>query len=198
MSVCVVCGNQFDLTEASENKREDTCSRSCSLSLAWRSRDRRPIAERFVNKILIGNDCWEWTGRKDKDGYGRTRYNVKPYRSCRASKMSYELFIGPFPEGMQACHKCDNPSCVRPSHIFPGTQSDNMRDAVAKNRKQGVRGENNYHAKLTDKQVVEIKGLIKEGVRVHLIAQRFNVSDSAIWNIKYGKRWVYGSPSVSA
>jgi len=91
--------------------------------------------ERFwtlVKKSDNPNDCWEWQGGKDKDGYGR--YNMKPTR-YGAHRLSYMWTKGPIPPGMVVCHSCDNPGCVNPDHLWVGTQQDNVKDMDQKNRR---------------------------------------------------------------
>lgn len=94
--------------------------------------------ERFWNKVefIPFHSCWEWNAGKDKDGYGQFSSYIsykkrKPYRSNR---FVWELLFGPIPAGMLICHICDNPSCVRPDHLFLGTPSDNLKDAYRKGR----------------------------------------------------------------
>ena len=92
-----------------------------------------PLQERFEAKAPIGHDdeCWPWLGAKRR-GYGLIWADG---RKRPAHQVAWELANGePFPTGMHACHTCDNPSCVNPAHIFPGTRSDNLRDAVRKGR----------------------------------------------------------------
>jgi DNA-binding CsgD family transcriptional regulator len=88
--------------------------------------------ERFWRKVRKGEECWEWTGfRVPPLGYGRFRLNDE---QTWAHRVSWELTFGPIPEGLQVCHRCDNPPCVRPDHLFLGTPLDNVRDMIGKGR----------------------------------------------------------------
>ena len=92
--------------------------------------------ERFWTRVVgdLATGCWLWTGPRFREGYGSLSYG--PLR-IRAHRFSWELHVGPIPEGLVVCHRCDNPPCVRPDHLFLGTQSDNLHDAVAKGRPIG-------------------------------------------------------------
>lgn len=106
----------------------------------------RPLAERFWEKVTIAgpDECWPWTA-STRSGYGV--FSINGTRRP-APQVAWELRHGePFPEAMRACHTCDNPPCCNPAHIWPGTQQDNIRDAVAKGRIDPKRGPRITHCK---------------------------------------------------
>lgn len=88
--------------------------------------------ETFWNRVDKSGECWEWLGGKDRDGYGRIVINGKWWGSHR---LSYTLVKGEIPKGLVICHSCDNPGCVNPSHLFVGTQTDNVKDMDSKGRR---------------------------------------------------------------
>src|SRR3990167_6332282 len=92
-----------------------------------------PKEQRFWRMVYRTDWCWLWLGAKLKKGYGVFRETC-PRRSVLAHRVAYELANGPIPGGKFVCHHCDNPSCVRPSHLFLGTQKDNMADCSRKGR----------------------------------------------------------------
>ncbi len=96
--------------------------------------ESRPILRR-VKKT----GCWEWTRAKTHDGYGHMTYRLgisSKAGSVLAHRLAYEITKGPIPAGMYVCHHCDNPPCVRPDHLFLGTQRDNVYDSIAKRRRR--------------------------------------------------------------
>lgn len=96
----------------------------------------KSLAERFERKVrrLAGEDaCWEWVGAKNEAGYGQI-YSGYPGRRLYAHRVAWEMANKPIPAGMQVRHRCDNPRCVRPSHLELGTDAENRRDMAARNR----------------------------------------------------------------
>lgn len=96
-----------------------------------------PLIERFNSKVIrMGIDeCWGWNAAKDNQGYGRIGMRtVRGKRAVQASRVSWMLFVGDIPEGLSVCHRCDNPECTNPKHLFLGTPKQNTLDMVAKGR----------------------------------------------------------------
>lgn len=92
----------------------------------------RPLGDRFWEKVLVIDDedsCWEWQASLNSQGYGQLFYNQRP---IGAHRLSYFLTFGKYSSELEVCHRCDNPRCVRPSHLFLGTHKDNMRDCNQK------------------------------------------------------------------
>lgn len=137
----------------------------------------------FWSKVEKSDGCWEWTGAKSDPGYGT--FNVG-YHNVRAHRLSYELLIGEIEQGMFICHKCDNPSCVNPEHLFMGTPGDNMRDMVNKGRNPDIFGRNNPVAKLTEQEVKEI--YIDPRINKE-IAEDYSISNGYASMIRKGKVW---------
>ena len=139
---------------------------------------------RRVRKDDSADSCWIWTGGRDADGYGVFYYNG---RSRRAHRVAYEWEHGKF-EG-ELLHRCDTPSCIRPSHVRPGTQAENLADARQKGRKDD-RGSANSFAKLTDSEVREMRALYAGGGWTqHQLAARFGIHQTHVSDVVTGKRW---------
>lgn len=90
---------------------------------------------RFMSYVQEGDGCWLWTGDKFRDGYGKFKGPAPDHKTYQAHRFSFEHFIGPIPDGLLVCHRCDTPPCVRPDHLFTGTHYDNVQDAIAKGRR---------------------------------------------------------------
>lgn len=102
--------------------------------------------DRFFTHVRLASyvgGCAEWTGYRNPDGYGMINTGSRTDGSRRtigAHRFAWEMLRGPVPAGLQVCHKCDNPACVEPSHLWLGTFADNMKDKVAKGRQSTARG----------------------------------------------------------
>lgn len=132
------------------------------------------------------DECWEWQGHKNRDGYGAICHESKRYL---AHRVAYELHYGPIPEGEEVCHSCDNPACCNWAHLFAGVHAVNAADMVSKNRQ--ARGERVGNAKLTNADVVEIRRLCRSGISQAAVARQFNISDSTVSQIVLFKRWIH-------
>ena len=111
------------------------------------------IKERFMRKVKMPEEfggCWLWVAARNKYGYGWVAYGGS---SSLAHRVAHLLFIGPIPEGMCILHRCDNPPCVNPEHLFLGTRTDNNEDKKQKGRCASLSGERNPKARLTENQV---------------------------------------------
>ncbi len=145
---------------------------------------RPDVRTRFDAQVSKSEGCWLWGGAK-RLGYGRIRVNGK---KVTASRLAYEIHFGPIPAGMLVCHRCDNPSCVRPDHLFLGTHAENVRDMVSKRRHiDGKRrGQENGNAKLTEAQVLSIRSDLRTQ---SAIAREYGVGQALVSKIKLGKLW---------
>lgn len=147
-------------------------------------------ADRFWEKVAIRPAaCWKWTGQQGHCGYGRLEERRGHCRKViYAHRVSWEIHFGAIPKGKHVLHRCDNPSCVNPAHLFLGDQRTNNADKIAKNRQaKGIRFP---RAKLNDAAVIEIWRLNKiEKQTQQSIADRFGVSISQINFVLKRRTW---------
>ena len=144
------------------------------------SRKRVSLLERLRKFVVVAEEsqCWVWNGAREEKGYGKTKIAGKQVAVHRAV---YELLVGPISPGMSCCHRCDNPSCCNPDHLFLGTQRDNTDDMLAKNRQ---------HSKLNPEQVREIRKIYKHGgITQKQLAEQYNVSKYTINDLILNKTW---------
>ena len=155
----------------------------------------RSIIKRFFDKVdiegplILDTHCWQWKASKNGSGYGQLGGGFGK-RPLAAHRVSYELFRSKIPDGFVVCHRCDNPSCVNPAHLFVGTHKDNIQDALRKGRMKGVPDELkvpkvNRVLKLTDAQIRAIRC----DSRLHKdIAREYKIHYSTVSRIKGGSR----------
>ena len=140
----------------------------------------------FWKKVMKSESCWAWTAYRDRHGYGY--FCVQSGWPEHAHRVAWRLTYGNIPEGVYVLHKCDTPSCVRPDHLFLGTQADNMRDAKEKGRT--CRGEDHPGHRLTEQQAQDIRLLVQAGGDSHeTIARRFGISRRLVGMIARRERW---------
>jgi hypothetical protein len=141
--VCPVCGATFTRPKGyskTQWRNHKTCGKPCGNELIRRNWKRviPPLSERFLKKVKKFQDgCWEWTGATNTKGYGQIRVGEKKGNAL-AHRVAWFLEYGKWPE-LHVLHRCDNSKCVRISHLFEGTQKDNMMDASIKGRIHGLR-----------------------------------------------------------
>ncbi|MFZ3166395.1 MAG: HNH endonuclease [Candidatus Methanoperedens sp.] len=137
--------------------------------------------------IKSKSECWNWKGYTTPDGYGEMRINYLRYRTHR---LVYELTYGSIPNNMLVCHKCDNPSCCNPDHLWLGTIQQNIKDMDNKGRRKISYGEKSPTHKLTSSQVKEIRRLYTtKNYTQRDLAKNFGVCQTTIWFILTNKNW---------
>jgi len=138
---------------------------------------------RFWNNVNVNPEgCWDWLAGRN-DGYGVLQVCGT---SKKAHRFSYALHFGKIPDGLYVCHHCDNRACVRPDHLFLGTQHQNILDALSKGRMVANRGDRHGRSKLKEIDICEIRRddrLLKD------IAKDYNVHLSTIWLVKKRRNW---------
>lgn len=186
--ICAQCGNNFTVAPNKTKSGRRYCSAPCSHA---HSRGRSKITDpesHFWSRVEKTDSCWLWLGSKAHTGHGTVRWQG---RSIGAYRVAWMLTNGPIPDGLSVCHNCpggDNPACVRPDHLFLGTQSDNTVDAWRKNRIS--RGENRRNSKLTESDVraIRVKSRVNE-MSQRQLAREFGVSSNVIRAILLGRTW---------
>ncbi|MCC0013822.1 MAG: HNH endonuclease [Rhodobiaceae bacterium] len=147
---------------------------------------------RFWSKVAVtasDDDCWEWQAATDKRGYGRFSVGTSRNATMLAHRAAFVLSAGFLPEAV--CHRCDNPRCCNPDHLFAGTRNDNNKDMTAKGRhwsvvcpEKSVKGEAHGSAKLTEDDVIAIRREYASGhVSQRALAARYGVSQRTVVKI---------------
>jgi hypothetical protein len=175
------------------------CSKDCELAAR---REPAFIARRFWSKVDKSAVCWLWNGSRNRRGYGL--FNIDR-RSRLAPRIAWTLTVGAIPDGMSVLHKCDNPPCVNPEHLFLGTMRDNVLDMLQKNRANPAkgersgprkhpervpRGETSGKSKLTDDAVRTIRAEYSAGTVTRAdLARRFAVKHTTVCDIVARRAW---------
>jgi len=159
------------------------------------------ISQKFWANVEIKGqaDCWEWKLSKTRKGYGQYRFNGVMMQTHR---IAWALTNGDIPQGKLVCHKCDNPGCVNPLHLFLGTHFDNMADMVSKGRqikgdihparmfKGKVVGSKNGRSKITEDDADQIRQLYSMGgIKQKELGEKFGINQRTVSTIVTGKNW---------
>ena len=147
------------------------------------------LKRRLLAKIDVCQQtgCWNWTASKNARGYGQF-WDGETMRTSH--RVSFQIHTGRIPDGMHVLHRCDNPACICPDHLFLGTNTDNMADRDAKGRVAHQRGEAHGCAKLCANDVIEIRAAQNvAGLDRHALAERYGISNKYIRKIWDRKSW---------
>jgi hypothetical protein len=193
---CEQCGKAFTVGAATFAKRGARyCGRRCATLAAI-----TPLRDRFWTRVNKTDTCWLWTGSTaGQSGYGVIGIGPRGAGKIYTHRLSYEIHVGPIPEGMRVCHNCpegDNPLCCNPAHLFLGTDADNAADKVAKGRQ--TRGESNASTKLTEAQARTALSIdTSQRGAVAKLAREFGVSHATICDVISGRTWKHLRPDPS-
>ncbi len=160
---------------------------------------RGSLAERFWKKVVkLGDDkCWSWLGATSAKGYGMIGNGGRGSGNTSAHRASFLIHHGSIPDGLHVLHKCDNPPCTNPNHLFAGTPKDNTQDMMGKQRHFTItkpdrvaRGERSGTAKIKDNQVALILSEYGEGkISQRALAKKYDVNQATILRILQRKTW---------
>lgn len=158
--------------------------------------DIAKIVGRFESRYIPEptSGCWLWFAAADAKGYGRMNLGGGIY--VKAHRLSYVLFKGPL--DFFALHRCDNPACVNPNHLFDGSWRENTQDSWNKGRRAHIRtpvGEANKKTSLNNEQVYEVRARMARGEKPEALAPEYGVTGATLYNIKNGVTWRHLLPS---
>ena len=158
-----------------------------------KTRDKQSKLNRVLTEYKIDEKgCWNWTGGKQPNGYGWLYLGLVDGKSTAGypHRISYEIHKGFIPDGLNVCHKCDNPLCINPEHLFVGTDDDNHKDKVSKNRQ--IKGETHGGHKLTEQDVLNIRSEYRRdiyGCGYVALGNKYNVDKLTIKTIVDRVTW---------
>jgi len=187
-ATCQCCGKLFRIAPCRILRGEGKfCSVPCYTIYVSRP---KKVSERFWSHVETEPACWLWSGAKDKNGYGKFWSQTTGH--IRAHRMSWILEYGDIPKPLFVLHRCDNPACVRPSHLWLGTNRDNMEDMAIKGR--SLNGSKNASCKLSREEVAEIRRLYSgRGSTEVELGQQFSITQGNVSHIVTGRTWKHGS-----
>lgn len=146
------------------------------------------IEARILARLTRSGECWEWCGATNQYGYGRIRIGGRATGKLHAvHRVMYGIYCAPVPAELDVLHTCDNPACVKPTHLFIGTHTDNMKDKERKRRGNHPKGNERANAKLNDARAAEI--IASRGTPQKELAARFGVSVQTIAAVQTGRKW---------
>jgi len=198
-SICPTCKETFFYTPRScwWHKRKIFCSLECHRKRGRIVKTHQEYLERlkyFYEKNVIKkskSECWGWT-KSLKEQYGII--SVSGFSKTRAHRASWIIHFGEIPENMCVLHKCDNPACTNPEHLFLGTRAENNADMVSKKRNKKFPGSTNPRAIITDDVALLIKKMLSDKVSATKIAIDLGIKRHIVYGIKYNKNWRSISP----
>lgn len=157
--------------------------------MAYKTRAIVPWRARFWRFVTPGDPdaCWEWTGARNEHGYGRLNLGRAGAGQIKAHRASFEIHVGSIPDGMSVCHRCDNPPCVNPAHLFVGSMTDNLRDAAAKGRTGPQNGGSKPCRTITDEDVRAVREAMARGEDSRAVAARFGIGRPYVYTLALGR-----------
>lgn len=190
LKTCFECNKQFGFYKSIKpTKDAKFCNISCRKT--WNKNPLNKIShlkEVFLSKVIKQQDnaCWKWNGAKFPTGYGQMFFMGK---CINASRASWIIHYGLIKNKLWVLHKCDNPECTNPEHLFLGTCKDNVRDSINKGRRIITNGDHRKESKLNSQKVIEIRRLINQNTPYKEIMEKFSISMASISGIKNYRTW---------
>ena len=185
-SICQTCGEEFYCPPSSIKKSKNG-GRFCSRECYQRPRRERTLQERFWDEMKsvprIDGQCWIWPGYTSHEYGTIQKIEGRINKSIGAHRVSFEIFHGSSNPDLNVLHHCDNPPCVNPEHLYQGTDKDNMRDMIVRDRI------NIITRKLSHSDVYAIRSLISQGISRTQIAKAYHITVGHVSAIKTGKVW---------
>ncbi len=176
---CPACGEFFWATGTEVERGRRYCQRSC-----WRAQ-YGTVEERFWSKVSRSLGCWEWKGTRNNHGYGV--FAPVGQKQVAAHRYMWQLVNGPIPDTALVLHACDNKWCVRPDHLFLGSDADNHADMVKKGRQP--KGEGRPYSRLTSDDVRTLRRRFAEGTPARQLDREYGLRNSYAMQIVKRHKW---------